>query len=108
MWLNAFCTWSWKITGNPKNTILTACIAWTGAITEMYNSAIDDQYTFPRSCVKQNGDGINSIAMPSIPNFSCPSDVSIPMGTDWQQLSNAAKNFDNNKYAVKKSCKTNT
>ena len=29
MWLNAFCTWSWYIAGNPKNTILATCIGWT-------------------------------------------------------------------------------
>ena len=44
IWLNAFCTWSWYISGNPKNTILTACITWTAAIAEMYEAAIDNQY----------------------------------------------------------------
>lgn len=101
MWLNAFCTWSWYITGNPKNTILTACIAWTGAITKMYESAVHEQYAIAKSCVKQNGDGINYIAAPSVPDFTCPADVRIPTGSDWQQLSNATKNFDNNEYAVK-------
>ncbi|MGZ8552469.1 MAG: hypothetical protein ACXWV8_03635, partial [Chitinophagaceae bacterium] len=101
VWLNAFCTWSWYITGNPKNTILTACIAWTAAITAMYEGGIDNQYAIAKSCVKQNGDGVTNIPVPAIPNFTCPAVVSIPMGADWQQLSNAAKNFDNNEYAVK-------
>ncbi|MGZ8549534.1 MAG: hypothetical protein ACXWV2_02685 [Chitinophagaceae bacterium] len=101
MWLNAFCTWIWKVSGNPKNTIMTTCIGWTAAIIEMYQSALEDQYTDPKSCVQQNGDGIDYIAAPSIPNFTCPADVRIPTGKEWQQLSHEAKNFDNNEYGVK-------
>ena len=105
MWLNAFCTWSWYITGNPKNTILTACVAWTGAITEMYESAIHNQYAIAKSCVKQNGDAVTITPVPDIPNFTCPAVVSIPVGTDWQQLSNAVKNFDNNTSGTKQNTK---
>ena len=101
MWLNAFCTWSWYMTGNPKNTILTACIAWTAALTGMYEGAVHDQYAIEKSCVKQNGDGVTNIPVPAIPNFTCPAVVSIPMGAEWQQLSNAVKNFNNNEYGVK-------
>ncbi len=100
VWLNAFCTWSWYL-GNPKNTILSACIAWTAAITGMYEGAIHNQYAIAKTCVKQDGDGVTNIPVPAIPNFTCPAVVSIPVGADWQQLSNAAKNFDNNEYAVK-------
>ena len=101
VWLNAFCTWSWYIAGNPKNTILTACLAWTAAITGMYEGAIEAQYTEARSCVKRDGDGVANIPLPAIPNFFCPTILRIPMGADWQELSNAAKNFDNNEYGVK-------
>lgn len=102
VWLNAFCTWSWYMTGNPKNTILTACIAWTAAITEMYEGAIHDQRVEWRSCIKHSGDDVATIAIPEIPNFTCPAVVSIPVGIEWQQLSNAAKNFDNNISGIKK------
>ena len=105
MWLNAFCTWSWYITGNPKNTIRTTCIAWTAAITGMYEAAIHDQYAIEKSCVKQNGDGVTIVPVPAIPNFTCPAIVSIPVGADWQQLSNAAKNFDNNTSGTKQNAK---
>ena len=101
VWLNAFCTWSWYIAGNPKNTVLTACFAWTDAIAEMYRGAIDAQYAEAKSCVKRDGDGVTNIPVPAIPNFTCPAVVSIPMGAEWQQLSNSAKNFDNNEYALK-------
>jgi len=57
---------------------------------------------FARSCVQQNGDGITQVNPPEIPNFSCPTLVRMPMGSDWQDLSNAASNFDNNKHGIKK------
>ena len=101
VWLNAFCTWSWYLAGNPKNTILSACIAWTGAIKEMYQAAIDQQYAEKKSCVNQNGDGVTNIPVPAIPNFTCPTIVNISIGTDWQQLNNETKNFNENTSGIK-------
>jgi tetratricopeptide (TPR) repeat protein len=100
-WLNAFCTWSWYITGNPKNSIMTQCIGWTGALAGFYEDAIHDQEAIAKSCVNQNGDGKTFVPTPDIPNFSCPTIVSIPMGTDWQQLSSAVNNFDANSLGIK-------
>lgn len=100
-WLNAFCTWSWYITGNPKNTVMTQCIHWTTALAGFYEDAIHDQQAIAKSCVKQNGDGSTFVSPPEIPNFSCPTIVSIPMGTDWQQLSAAVNNFDANSLGIK-------
>ena len=78
------------------------CITWTEAIAEFYKEAIEDQEAIARSCVNQDGDGITQVTPPEIPNFSCPTLVRMPIGSDWQDLSNAAINFDNNKYAIKK------
>jgi tetratricopeptide (TPR) repeat protein/translation elongation factor P/translation initiation factor 5A len=101
IWLNAFCTWSWYIVGNPKNTIMTACIGWTAALAGFYENAIDDQEAIAKSCVKQNGDGKTFVPTPNIPNFSCPTIVRIPMGKDWQELGSAVKNFDANSLGIK-------
>lgn len=101
VWLNAFCTWSWYL-GNPKNVILSACISWTAAFISMQREAVEGQLDISSACVTQNTDGVDNIPVPAIPNITCPAVVSIPMGAEWQQLSNAAKNFDNNNYAVKK------
>ncbi len=100
-WLNAFCTWVWYITGNPKNTVMTMCIGWTGALAGLYESAVHDQDTRARSCVKQDGDGSSFVPTPDIPNFSCPTLVKIPLGNDWQELSNGVKNFDANSLGIK-------
>jgi tetratricopeptide (TPR) repeat protein len=100
VWLNAFCTWSWYITGNPKNTIMTTCIGWTGALSEFYENAVDDQYAIARSCVKQDGDGFTFTPTPAIPNFSCPTVVTIPIGLDELRLAASTVNFDNNDWQI--------
>lgn len=105
-WLNTFCTWVWYLTGNPKNTVMMQCITWTAAITDFYKAAIEDQKAIARSCVKQNDDGIRQVALPEIPNFSCPTLVRMPMGSDWKELGNAGNNFNNNKHAIEKSHET--
>ena len=102
MWLNTFCTWVWYLTGNPKNTVMTQCIAWTAALSEFYKNAIADQRAIAKSCVNQNDNGAEQIQPPIIPNFSCPTIVKMPMGVDWQDLGNATNNFDNNKHGIKK------
>ena len=102
VWLNAFCTWVWYIAGNPKNSVMTQCIAWTAFIAEINNAAIDNQFAIAKSCVNQNSFAASYIAPPEIPNFTCPTIVSIPIGPEWQQLSKATNNFDDNKYAIKK------
>ncbi len=102
MWLNAFCTWTWYIAGNPKNAVLAQCIGWTKALTGFIAEAIHDQEATARTCVKQDSDGKMNVAMPEISNFYCPAIVSIPTGAEWQQLSKASQNFDNNTLNIKK------
>lgn len=102
-WLNTYCTWVWYLAGNPKNTSVIYCVGMTEAFTHLYQDAMHDQRVDWRSCVKHNGDDATTIQVPEIPNFTCPAVVSIPVGADWQQLSNAAKNFNANTFAVKQS-----
>lgn len=101
VWLNAFCTWSWYVTGNPKNSIMTQCIAWTGFIKEMYEAAIENQFAIAKSCVNQNSDGVTYTPVPAIPNFTCPAVVSIPIGMNELKLSAETINFDNNDWGIK-------
>lgn len=102
VWLNIFCTWSWYVAGNPRNTVLTQCVAWTSFLAEIYKSSVQDQYTIARSCVPQNSDRIADIAPPAVPNFTCPAIVSIPFGLDELRLSADAVNFDNNRWGIKR------
>lgn len=100
-WLNAFCTWVWYITGNPKNTVMMQCIGWTAAMVDYVDNAFNDQETIAKTCVNQKTDGSIFAPTPEIPNFSCPTLVKAPVGPDWQELSNAAKNFDLNSLGIK-------
>jgi len=101
VWLNAFCTWSWYIAGNPKNVVIAQSIAWTSYLTGIYQQAIENQYAIAKSCVKQNGDIALKIPVPAIPNFTCPTVVSVPFGLDEQFLDPQTVNFDNNDWDIK-------
>ena len=104
-WLNAFCTWVWYIAGNPKNTVMSQCIGWTAALSGMYSDAIHDQEAIAKSCVSNKSDGVDFVQAPDIPNFTCPTLVSFPTGSDWQQLGAAAKDFNKNNLNIKKAPK---
>lgn len=100
-WLNAFCTWIWYITGNPKNTVMAMCIGWSQGLESFYEIAVNDQEAIAKSCIEQNDDGSTFIPVPEIPNFSCPTLVKIPIGNDWQELNHTVKNFDANSLGIK-------
>ncbi|MDB5205032.1 MAG: hypothetical protein JWR72_107 [Flavisolibacter sp.] len=94
-WVNAYITWSWYVAGNPKNIVLIQSLGFVGSLETMYTSAMG-QLAINGSCNVQRETAPKDITEPEIPNFTCPVVVRIPVGADWQQLSNAAKNFDNN------------
>jgi hypothetical protein len=93
------------VAGNPKNVILIQDLGFVAMLEAMYRSAVEVQVAINGSCNTQRETAPLNIADPVIPNFSCPAIVSIPMGADWQQLSQTAKNFDNNTSGVKQSAK---
>jgi tetratricopeptide (TPR) repeat protein len=95
-WLNALATWNWYIAGNPKNSIMLQDMAYTAVLESLYLSAIKGQQIYTPACKSQKDPSPASINQPEIPNFTCPAVVSIPVGTDWQQLTIASKNFDKN------------
>jgi hypothetical protein len=99
-WLNAFCTWTWYIAGNPKNVVTTQCITWTASLVALLEYALVDQQTSSKSCVQQDSDGTVLITAPIIPNFSCPAVVTFPVGLDEIRLSAEAINFDNNSWNI--------
>lgn len=100
-WLNAYCTWVWYLTGNPKNTVMSMCIGWTAALAGLYENAVHDQEAIARSCVKQDSDAETFVAAPVIPDFSCPVTVKLPLGKDWMNISNATTSFDASSLGIK-------
>lgn len=99
-WLNAYCTYSWYITGNAKNINVLNINSWMNQLIELYERVALDQIISPKSCVNQNSDGVYPAILPQFPNISCPTIIQVPVGSQWQQLSNSFKNFDGNKYGI--------
>jgi len=104
-WLNAWCTWSWYVTGNTKNIILMQDINFTQYLAEMYIHIVTSMVVKPEHCNPPVKDETQKIYPPEIPNFACPAVVSIPAGEEWEDLVAAAKDFDANEYLIKKTDK---
>jgi Flp pilus assembly protein TadD len=99
--LNTTCTWVWYLAGNPKDLSMYQCIRSTQAFVELYEEAVSDLYVEWPGCANHQGDGVAAIALPKVPDFTCPTIVRVPFGNDWQQLSNSVKNFDDNSSGIK-------
>jgi hypothetical protein len=102
-YVNAYITWNWYVAGNPKNVILIQDLGFVGMLDALYQSAMIDQETIEGRCKSQNPIKSLHINDPVIPDFTCPVLVSIPFGKNWQELTAASKNFDNNSHGVKNS-----
>jgi Flp pilus assembly protein TadD len=99
--LNTTCTWVWYLAGNPKDLSMYHCISWTKAFVGFYEEAVSDLNVEWPGCANHQGDGVAAIALPKVPDFTCPTIVRVPFGNDWQQLSNSVKNFDDNSSGIK-------
>lgn len=101
-WLNAWCTWSWYVTGNTKNIILMQDLGFTQYIAEMYTSIVTSMEVKTEHCSPPVYEVEKKIDPPQIPNFACPTVVHIPSGSEWEGLVAAAKDFDMNRYQIRK------
>ncbi len=101
-WLNAWITWNWYVVGNVKNVVLIQDLGMTAHLVATYGEIVHSMEALPEHCTAKTIDIEKNIAAPPIPNFTCPAVVNIPSGSEWNQLSNEAKNFDANKYGIKK------
>lgn len=104
-WLNAWCTWSWYVTGNTKNIILMQDINFTQYLTEMYSLIVTSMEVKGEHCSPPVYEVKEKIEAPPIPNFACPAVVSIPSGEEWNELVADSKDFDINQYQIKKTDK---
>jgi tetratricopeptide (TPR) repeat protein len=107
IWINAYCTWIWYLTGNIKNTSLSFCLNYTQFYANLFRDAIESLETaFPRCQEGINGSRENNTPLPKIPSFNCPTVVAVPVGLDWHALDNSPKNFDANSSNIKKAAGT--
>jgi tetratricopeptide (TPR) repeat protein len=104
IWLNAYCTWTWYVTGNIKNTSTSLCLSFTQFYANLFKDAIAAQIK-DAPCGKEGlrGDRESTAPLPKIPGFNCPTVVSMPVGMDWQALDNGIKSFDGNSLNINKS-----
>ena len=100
-WLNAWITWNWYVAGNVKNSVLIQDLGMTAHLVATYGEIVHSMEARPEHCESKSRNVEKNIEPPPIPNFTCPAVVSIPSGSEWSQLTNTAKNFDANKYAIK-------
>lgn len=104
-WLNAWITWSWYVAGNVKNTLMLQDLQATAHLAGLYYQAVQLQEALPEHCGVAIKKTTHILPMPEIPNFTCPAVVAVPSGSDWQQLSNSAKDFNKNIYKITKTDK---
>ena len=99
-WMNAWCTWSWYMTGNVKNVILIQCLNFTLYLTEVYASITTAMEVRSEHCGGLTREVTKKVDEPPIPNFACPAVVSIPTGPEWQELAASVKNLNDNPYQI--------
>lgn len=101
-WLNALITWNWYVAGNPKNIIMLQNLKATEHLVNVYAGVADQLEALPEHCGVATTKKVTQPPVPIIPNFTCPVVVSIPTGEEWQQFTAKAKDFNKNKYQMKK------
>lgn len=100
VWLNAWCTWTWYLAGNPKQSIRSQCLNWAYSLTEMRADAVDKQFTFPQNCINQKGDDTLFIKAPDFPDFACPAKVSMPLGMEKIILTANTTGLNENSFGI--------
>lgn len=101
-WANMYCSWNWYVAGNLKNTILLQDYGLLNLIADTYSGIIESMEARPEHCVERVGEINKTVVRPQLPNFDCRPILSVPAGAEWEELITSAKNFDDNKYGIKK------
>jgi len=99
-WLNAYCTWTWFVVGNPRNLALTQCGGWTAKFVSLITDAVQDLQTFRKHCVANDDSRANSYPDPEFPKFHCPIVVAMPTGLDKLKLMAASIKFESNGFNI--------
>lgn len=99
-WLNAYCTWTWFVVGNPRNLVLTQCAGWTRKFVELITTAVQDLETFKKHCTAMDDTRANSYPEPELPKLHCPIVVAMPTGLDKLKLMAASVKFESNGFNI--------
>lgn len=100
IWLNAWCTWRWYITGNIQNSVTAECLNWVGGFLNLHAAALRDFKIESPTCRKQ-GDITNTLVEKLyLPNFACPAIVEIPLNMNSIKLGAQSIEASHGNYGV--------
>jgi len=78
VWVNAWCTWSWYVAGNPLNVSLTSNLSYTNFFQDLYSDAVHQLEYHNIHCTGKETNQVKVIKELPIPGFDCPVVVRMP------------------------------
>ena len=99
IWLNAWCTWRWYITGNVQNSVTVECLNWVKGFLDLRAAALRDFKIESPAC-RESGITKTTIEKLSIPYFSCPANVEMPVNLNSIKLGAQAIEASRGNYGV--------
>lgn len=101
-WANMYVSWNWYVAGNVKNMILLQDHGFAGTLAEMMSTIVTAMETRHEHCVDRFEEIPKTVPAPEFPNFDCRPVMSVPAGPEWEELLAGVKDFDDNRYGIKK------
>jgi tetratricopeptide (TPR) repeat protein len=101
-WFNMYCSWNWYVAGNVKNIILLQDYGFVGLLSNYTTGIITALDVRQEHCADHSDELNKTIPLPEMPNFDCRPVISVPAGTEWEELAAGIMDFDDNGYGLKK------
>jgi len=101
-WFNMYCSWNWYVAGNVKNIILLQDYGFVGLLSNYTTGIITALDVRQEHCADHSDELNKTIPLPEMPNFDCRPVISVPAGTEWEELAAGIKDFDDNRYGLRK------
>lgn len=100
IWLNAWCTWRWYITGNTKNSVTVELTNWINGFVDIHSAALREMKTEAPHCRATGTVYTAAIKKFDIPYFNCPTAVEMPLNTNQLKLSAEASSLSKNSFGI--------
>ncbi len=93
VWVNAWCTWSWYVAGNPLNVALTSNLNYTHFFLQLYTDAIQQLEYYKQHCTGKDLNLVSTINKLPLPGFECPVIVHMPANLEELKITGQSVNF---------------
>lgn len=100
VWLNAWCTWRWYITGNVQNSVTVECLEWVNGFLDLRAAALRD-FKIETPYCREYSSTAASIEKLFVPPFACPAIVQVPVNLHSLKLGAQAIEASHDNYGVK-------